>query len=97
MSPPLGSNFYVTIPSKDAIYPQLGEVGHIVDSRIKSVLTNYMHGHNFYPARMREGKVIVRLSVCLSVVTTKIARSRNLGLRATRKRNQSVEISERLA
>ena len=34
MSPPLGSNFYVTTPSKDAVYPQLGEVGHIVDSCI---------------------------------------------------------------
>ena len=34
MFPPLGSNFYVTTPFKDTIYPQLGEVGHIVDSRI---------------------------------------------------------------
>ena len=34
MSPPLGSNFYVTTPSKDVMYPQLGEVGHIVDSCI---------------------------------------------------------------
>ena len=39
---------------------------------------------------MRRGKVI-GLSVCLSVVTTKIARSRNLGLRKTRKRNQSAK------
>ena len=49
---------------------------------------------------MRRGKVIglsVCLSVCQSVVTTKIARPRNLGLRATHKRNQSVEIGERLA
>ena len=52
--------------------------------------------NNYYPARMRRSKVI-GLSVCLSVVTTKIARSRNLGLRATRKHNQSVEIGERLA
>ena len=35
MSPPLGSNCYVITPSKDAMYPQLGEVGHIVDSRIR--------------------------------------------------------------
>ena len=34
------------------------------------------------------------LSVSLSVVTTKIARSRNLGVWATCKHNQSVEISE---
>ena len=36
MSPPLGSRFYVNIytPSQDAIYPQLGEVGHIIDSCI---------------------------------------------------------------
>ena len=47
-------------------------------------------------ARMRRGKVI-SLSVCQSVVTAIITRSRNLGLRATRKRNQSVEIGERLA
>ena len=63
------------------------------------------HGpsHN-YPARMRRDKVIgfsvclfVCLSVCQSVVTTKITRSRYLGLRATCKCNQSDEISERLA
>ena len=34
MSPPLGSRFYVNTPSKDVIYPQLGEVGHIIDSCI---------------------------------------------------------------
>ena len=34
MSPQLGSNFYVTTPSKDVMYPQLGEVEHIVDSHI---------------------------------------------------------------
>ena len=47
---------------------------------------------------MRRGKVI-SLSVRLSavVVTTKIARFRNLGLRETCKHNQSVEIGERLA
>ena len=32
--------FYVTTPSKDAIYPQLGEVGHIVDSGISASIKN---------------------------------------------------------
>ena len=28
--------FYVNTPSKDVIYPQLGEVGHIIDSCINN-------------------------------------------------------------
>ena len=36
-------------------------------------------------------------SVCLSVVNTKIARSRDLGIWATRKCNKSVEVVEKLA
>ena len=53
-----------------------------------------------YPARMHRGKIIglsVHLSVCPSVVTMKIARSRHLGTWATRKRDQSVGISDKLA
>ena len=68
------------------LLPQLPSHSH---SQLPSSLTNY-------PTRMRRGKVI-SLSVCLSVITTKIAKSRNLGLRATHKCNQSVEIGERLA
>ena len=51
MSPPLGSRFYVNTPSKDAIYPQLGEVGHIINSRIiilphtHMLARIYMHTH----------------------------------------------------
>ena len=59
----------------------------------------------YYPAHMHRGKVI-GLSVCLSVcqsVSLSVCRHHenrqisNLGLRAARKRNQSVEIRERLA
>ena len=46
------------------------------------------------PARMRRDKVI---SLSVVVVTTKITRSRHLGIWATRKCNQSVGISEELA
>ena len=48
-----------------------------------------------YPARMH-AQGYSNLFVCLSVVvvTTKIARSRNLGVRATYRCNQSVEIGE---
>ena len=63
---------------------------------MESVISLIMYESYYYPAHMRRGEVI-GLSVCLSVITTKIARSRNLGLRATRKHNQSVEIGERLA
>ena len=45
---------------------------------------------------MRRGKVI-GLSVCLSVVTTKIARSQHLDTRLIRKYNESVEVGEKLA
>ena len=51
--------------------------------------------HNIYPARMHKGKVI-GLSVVV-VVTTKIARSKHLGISGTRKYNESVEVGEKLA
>ena len=48
-----------------------------------------------YPVHMGEGKAT---DLCLSVVvTTKIAKSRHLSIRATRKRIQSVKISKKLA
>ena len=49
-----------------------------------------------YSARMHRGKVI-GLSVCLSVVTTKITRSWHLGTWSIHKHNESVEVGENLA
>ena len=68
---------------------------HVVLHVIKTAVLS-LHASSYYPVCMRRGKVI-GLSVCQSVVTTKIVRSRNLGLRTARKHNQSVEIGERLA
>ena len=45
---------------------------------------------------MRQGKVI-DLSVCLSVITTKIARSQHVSTWATWKYNEFVEVCKKLA
>ena len=53
----------------------------------------------YYPVCMHRGKVIglsVCLSVCLSVVTTKIAISRVLDIRACCNYNELVDIGEKL-
>ena len=55
-----------------------------------------MHYMPSYPAHMRRDKVI-SLSVYLSVVTTKIARSWHLGTWSIRKYNKSAEVGEKLA
>ena len=49
----------------------------------------------FYPAHMHGGKVI-GLSVCLSIITTKITRSQYLGTRSIRKHNESIEVGKKL-
>ena len=53
----------------------IGEYGGTMNTTLDTTTTQVLY---FYPTRMRRGKVI-GLSVCLSVVTTKIARSRHLG------------------
>ena len=50
--------------------------------------------HNIYPTCMHKGKVI---GLSVVVVTTKIARSKHLGISGTRKYNESVEVGEKLA
>ena len=67
-----------------------------IQVQVASTVPHCTQAALYYPARMRRGKVI-GLSVRLSVVTTKIARSRHLGTWATRKRDQSVGISDKLA